>query len=47
MAGYLRKYVGKYRVKSDYDLETNDFPRLENGNLDPSFDDLYIDCANK
>ena len=47
MAGYLRKYVGTYRVKAEYDLATKDFPRLENGNLDPSFDDLYIDCANK
>ena len=46
MAGYLRKYVGTYRVKADYDLDTNDFPRLENGSIDPSFDDLYIDCKN-
>lgn len=46
MAGYLRKYVGTYRVKAEYDLETNDYPRLENGNLDPSFDDYYIDCKN-
>lgn len=43
---YLKKYVGQYRVKADYDLDTEDFPRLENGNLDPSFDDLYIDCKN-
>lgn len=43
---YLKKYVGTYRVKAEYDLSTNDFPRLENGNLDPSFDDLYIDCKN-
>ena len=47
MAGYLRKYVGQYRVKAEYELDTKDYPRLENGNLDPSFDDLYIDCANK
>ena len=47
MAGYLRKYVGKYRVKAEYDMVTKDFPRLEDGRLDPSFDDLYIDCANK
>lgn len=46
MAGYLRKYVGTYRVKAEYDLATKDFPRLESGSLDPSFDDLYIDCAN-
>lgn len=46
MAHYLRKYVGTYRVKAEYDLSTNDFPRLENGSLDPSFDDLYIVCKN-
>ena len=44
---YLRKYVGNYRVKADYDKETKDFPRLEDGSIDPSFDDLYIDCKNK
>lgn len=43
---YLRKFVGTYRVKADYDLSTNDFPRTETGALDPSFDDLYIDCKN-
>lgn len=43
---YLKRYVGTYRVKADYDQDTNDFPRLENGQLDPSFDDLYIDCKN-
>ena len=48
MAGYLqRKYVGTYRVKAEYDLSTNDYPRIEGVGLDPSFDDLYIDCANK
>lgn len=48
MARYLqRKYVGTYRVKAEYDLVTKDFPRLEDGTLDPDFDDLYIDCANK
>ena len=43
---YLKKYVGTYRVKADYDLDTKDFPRLESGALDPSFDDLYIQCKN-
>ena len=48
MARYLqRKYVGTYRVKAEYDLVTKDFPRLEDGTLDPDFDDLYIDCAHK
>ena len=46
MAGYLRRYVGQYRVKADYDWSTNDFPRKEDGSLDHTFDDLYIDCAN-
>lgn len=45
MAQYLRKFVGTYRVKADYDLDTNDYPRLDD-TLDPSFDDLYIDCKN-
>lgn len=44
MSRYLTKYVGKYRVKAMYDLSTNDFPRLENGNIDPSFEDIYIPC---
>ena len=46
MSGYLRKYVSKFRVKADYDLLTNDFPRDEIGNIDSSFDDFYIPCAN-
>ena len=46
MAGYLRKYVGIYRVKAEYDTSTNDYPRDWSGNIDPSFDDLYIDCRN-
>ena len=44
MARYLQKFVGEYRVKACYDLDTNDYPRLEDGTLDPSFDDLYIPC---
>lgn len=47
MAGYLRKYVGEFRVKADYDLATNDFPRDEQGNIDSSFDDFYIPCASR
>lgn len=46
MACYLTKYVGTYRVKAFYDLRTNDFPRDKDGHLDPSFEDLYIDCAH-
>lgn len=39
---YLLKFKGKYRVKSHYDLEKNEFPR----NIDGNFEDgnLYIDC---
>lgn len=43
MAGYLRRYVGIYVVKAEYDLNANDYPRLH-GDIDPSFDDLYIKC---
>lgn len=46
MAGYLRKYVGIYEVRADYDEDTNDFPRQIDGTLDPSFDDYYISCQN-
>lgn len=41
---YLTKYVGKYRVVANYNLDTNDFPRLLNGNIDQSYDDIYIMC---
>ena len=44
MAGYLKRYVKKWRVKADYDLSTNDFPRDKDENLEPSFDDYYIPC---
>lgn len=40
------KYKGKYRLKSNLDQYTNDFPRNEDGNIDPSYDDIYIKCAN-
>lgn len=46
MSGYLRRYVGTYEVRADYDENTNDFPRLIDGTLDPSFDDYYIKCQN-
>lgn len=46
MDNYLRRYVGTYRVKADYDLDTNDYPRDIDGNLDDSFGDFYIDCTN-
>lgn len=40
------KYKGKYRVKPNLDQFTNDFPRDDNGNIDQSYDDIYIKCAN-
>ena len=45
MSNYLYDhYKGKYRVLADYDLETNDFPRTEDGNIDPDFNDFYLSC---
>jgi hypothetical protein len=45
MARYLLKYKGVYRVRAHLDQFTNDFPRLmETGQIDPTFDDLYIKC---
>lgn len=44
MYRYLEKYVGKYRVLAEYDLDTKDFPRIAEGGIDKSFDDLYIPC---
>ena len=46
MSWYLKKYVGTYRVKAEYDVATNDFPRNEDGSIDSTFEDIYIDCAN-
>ena len=46
MYRYLLKYVGTYRVKAEYDQNTNDFPRNENGQIEESFEDLYIPCKN-
>jgi hypothetical protein len=43
---YLQKYVGKFRVMADYDLSTGDFPKGEDGKLDPTFDDYYIKCKD-
>lgn len=46
MSNYLRKYVGTYRVVAEYDQSTNDFPRLEDDNIDPSYDDVFIVCSH-
>jgi len=47
LSGYLQnkdKFL-KYRVVADYNLDTNDFPRKPNGEIDESFDDIYIRCS--
>ncbi len=45
MSNYLyNKFKDKYRVIADYDMDTMDFPRDPNGNIDKSFDDYYIPC---
>ena len=45
MYRYLLKYVGTYRVRAIYDIEKEDFPRTKTGGIDPTFEDLYIDCS--
>lgn len=45
MFRFLEKYTGTYRVLGHLDLSTNDFPRDEKGNIDSSYDDLYIPCS--
>lgn len=45
MFRYLEKYVGKYRVLAPYDVEKNDFPRNHDGEIEHTFDDLYIPCS--
>lgn len=42
---YLLKYKGKYRILSVIDLETNDFPRDSNGNIEDDLE-IYITCQN-
>lgn len=44
MANYLMKYKGTYRILPMLDKETNDFPRDPKGNIEESYDDLYISC---
>lgn len=46
MSLYLKKYVGKYSVKAEYDRTTKDFPRGVDGDVDKSFSDLYIPCKS-
>lgn len=42
MSYYLSKYVGTYRVKSDIDMFTNDFPRDPLDRIEQN--DVYIAC---
>lgn len=42
MASYLMKYKGTYRLRSAYDIETNQYPRKLDGTLEDI--DVYIDC---
>lgn len=42
MASYLMRYKGIYRLKSAYDINTNQFPRKLDGTLEDI--DTYIDC---
>ena len=44
MARYLMKYKGKYRILPELDVEFHDIPRDSQGNIDSSYDDLYISC---
>lgn len=46
MDTYLNKYKGKYRVYAHYDLQTNDFIRDDDGNLEDSFGDFYLKGRN-
>lgn len=45
MNRYLMKYKGMYRVLPELDLDTNDFPRNSNGDIEDSCG-LYITCKN-
>ena len=42
---YLLKYKGKYRILPVIDLETNDFPRDTNGNIEDDLE-IHITCQN-
>lgn len=46
MKSLYEQFKGKYRVKAHYDLGTGDFIRSDDGELDPDFDDFYLECEN-
>ena len=41
---YLMKFKGRFRILPELDKETNDFPRNPKGEIDESYDDIYISC---
>lgn len=45
MAQYLLKYKGKYRILPELCMDTNDFPRNKNGDIEPD-SEIYIACQN-
>lgn len=38
------KYKGIYRLKAEIDQSTNDYPRDHSGEINSSYDDIYIKC---
>ena len=44
MAHYLMKYKGTYRILPELDKETHDFPRNALGEIEETYDDIYIAC---
>ena len=41
---YLMKYKGTYRILPELDKETHDFPRNALGEIEETYDDIYITC---
>lgn len=44
MGQYLLKYKSKYRLLPELDIETNDFPRDSNGDMNQDDIGIYISC---
>lgn len=44
VSNYMTKFVGKYRVLPELDIQTHDVPRDVYGNICDGYDDLYIPC---
>lgn len=42
----LNKYVGRFRVLAEFDRETHDWIKDEEGNIDDTFADFYIPFKN-